>query len=341
MGVVRYVSFEYELLDRNNVFKKNLNNIESCSISYKFLSQLKSSASIVMRDDNKIDYLNDRIKVYITLDGIKSPLGVFLLCTPSRDIKDTKITRNITCYSLLQALLDDKIESRLTLPVGTNVINEVKRQIGGNYNIADSTQSLLSERVYEVGVSKLEIINDLLDVINYNSLRVNMDGMYITEPYILPTDRPIDKVYEEGNDSIIVDEMTDELDLFSVPNVVIRYTNAVDIDPPLSYTYVNDNASSVTSTVNRGRRIVDSAETDASDIETLQAITKKDAYNYNSVYSHLKFNTAIDVDILDIFMPTVWIRVGDINDKYSVTSIEFKCEVGELVKLESRKVVNI
>lgn len=341
MSIVRHVSFQYELLDRNNVFKKDLRNIESCSISYKFLSQLKSSASVVMADDKSIDFLNDRIKAYITLNGVKTPLGVFLLCTPSRDIKETKVTRNITCYSLLQILLDDKIETRLTLPAGTNVVNEIKRQIGANYNIADSSQTLLSERIFEVGTSKLEIINDLLSVINYNSLRVDVNGIYITEPYVLPTDRQIDRVYEEGADSIIISDMTDELDLFNVPNVIIRYTNAVDIDPPLTYTYVNDNASSITSTVNRDRRIVDSAETDASDMVTLQAITKKDAYNYNSVYSHLKFQTAIDTDVLDIFMPTVWVRVGDINDKYSITTIEFKCEVGELAKVEARKVVNI
>lgn len=341
MSVVRHVSFQYELLDRNNIFKKNLRNIESCSISYKFLSQLKSSANIVMTDDSSIDYLNDRIKAYITINKQQTPLGVFLMSTPSRDIKDTKTTRNITCYSLLQILLDDKIETRLTLPIGTNVVNEVKRQIGSNYSIADSTQTLLSEKIFEVGTSKLEIINDLLSVINYNSLRVDVNGIFITEPYLLPTDRTIDKVYEEGADSIIISDMTDELDLFNVPNVIVRYTNAVDIDPPLVYTYVNDNASSITSTVNRGRRIVDSAETDASDMATLQAITKKDAYNYNSIYSHLDFRTAIDTDVLDIFMPTVWVRVGDINDKYSVTSIEFKCDVGELAKVESRKVVNI
>lgn len=136
MSIVRHVSFQYELLDRNNVFKKKLNNVESCSISYKFLSQLKSSATIVMTDDNRIDYLNDRIKAYITLNGVKTPLGVFLMSTPSRDIKEAKVTRNITCYSLLQTLLDDKIEARITLPAGTNVINEVKRQIGANYSIA-------------------------------------------------------------------------------------------------------------------------------------------------------------------------------------------------------------
>lgn len=341
MGVVRKVSFQYELLDRNNVFKKKLNNVEICSISYKFLSQLKSSASIIMTDDSSIDYLNDRIKAYITLNGVKTPLGVFLLCTPSRDIKDTKITRNITCYSLLQILLDDKIETRLTLPIGTNVINEVKRQIGANYSILDSSQTLLSERIYEAGTSKLEIINDLLSVINYNSLRVNVNGTFITEPYVLPTDREIDKVYEEGADSIIIADMTDELDLFNVPNVIVRYTNALDMDTPLTYTYVNDNISSITSTVNRDRRIVHSAETDATDMITLQAITKKDAYNYNSIYSHLTFQTAIDTDVLDIFMPTIWVNVGNISDKYSITSIEFKCEVGELAKVEARKVVNI
>lgn len=341
-NIFRKVSFQYELLDSNNQHIKWLKNIESCIITYKFLAQLKSSAEITMSEDGSIDYLNDRIKVYMKLNGTQYPLGVFLLCTPDREITECKITRKITGYNLCQLLLDAKLESRLVLSIGTNVVNEVIRQIGSNYNIATSSQVLSSEKVYEIGTSKLDIINDLLDVINYNSLRVDNNGVYVSEPYVLPTAREYNQVYEDNQDSIIISDMTDSLDLFSIPNVFIRYTNNLDMSP-LTYTYENNNASSVTSTVNRKRRIVDAQSVEASDQATLEAITKKQAYEYNSVYSHLNFKTAIDPTILNIFMPIAWIKVnqGSINDKYTITSIKFKCDVGELASLESRKVVMI
>lgn len=342
-NIFRKVSFQYELLDSNNQHKKWLNNVKSCSIDYKYLAQLKSSARISMVEDGSIDFLNDRIKVYMTLNGVQYALGVFLMCTPDRNITEVNITREIECYNLCQLLLDDKLESRLVLPIGTNVVNEVIRQIGSNYKIETSTKTLSSEKTYETGTSKLEVINDLLGVINYNSLRVDDNGYYVSEPYVLPTERNYDVVYEDNQDSIIISDMTDSLDLFFIPNVFVRYTNSLDVKAPLSYTYVNDNASSVTSTVNRGRRIVDAQSVEATDQSTLEAITKKQAYEYNSVYSHLNFQTAIDPTILNIFMPIVWVKVkhGNINDKYTITSIKFNCDVGELASLESRKVVNI
>ena len=82
-------------------------------------------------------------------------------------------------------------------------------------------------------------------------------------------------------------------------------------------------------------------ETEATDIESLTAITKKEAYEMNSVYSHLYFSTAIDLKVLNIFMPVVWVKVGDIDAKYSITSIEFDCKTGALASIESRKVINI
>ncbi|ADZ82714.1 hypothetical protein [Cellulosilyticum lentocellum] len=339
----RYLSFQYELLDNTNTFKKKLYNVESCSISYKFLSQLKSSATIVMDDDSSIDYLKDRIKVYMTLNKVRVALGVFMLCSPSRNITGTKKTRNITAYSLLQILLDDKVTTRYTAVVGTNVVNEVKRLIGNNnsYNIPDSTKTLNSEFNYEIGTSKIEIINDLLASINYTSLWVDKDGVFKAEPYVLPTDKEHVKTYEDNEASIILPDMVDEPDLFYVPNVFVRYTNNLDVATPLSFTYTNNNADSPTSTVNRGRNIVDAQSVEATDLVTLQAITKKAAYEYNSKFSHLSFETAIDPDVMDLYMPNIWIKVGDINAKYTITAITFKCAVGQQSKVESRKVVAI
>lgn len=55
-SLTRVVSYKYELLDKDNVHKKWLYNVSSCSLSYQSLTQLKSSAKIGMREDTDIDF---------------------------------------------------------------------------------------------------------------------------------------------------------------------------------------------------------------------------------------------------------------------------------------------
>lgn len=43
-----------------------------------------------------------------------------------------------------------------------------------------------------MGTSKLEIINTLLDSINYYSIRVDEEGIFISSPYVVPTDKQPD-----------------------------------------------------------------------------------------------------------------------------------------------------
>ena len=341
--LVRKISYQYELLDSSNTHKAWLYNVQSCYISYKWLSQLKVSAVFNIEDDEIIDYLNDRIKVYVTLNGVQSAVGVFMLCTPSININSRGFkSRTIEAYSLLQILVNDKITTRLQLPVGTNIINEVIRQIGDyQYDISSSDITLNTIKDYEIGTSKLEIINDLLSVINYTSLNVSVDGKFTTHAYTLPEDRAIELTLNEGNDTIIR-EMTEDLDLFNAPNVFVRYTNSLEIDPPLSYTYINDSTSSIISTVNRnGMQIVDCQEVEAANLETLISITKKDAAEASSKYSHLTFSTIYNPLLLGNYMPCVYIDCNGIKSKYLVTTLDYNLRAGEQIKCEARKGVNV
>ncbi len=337
---MRILKFRYLLLDKNDVFKKELSCIESCSISYSSLTRLKSSATIVMREDSDVDYFNDHIKPICVLDGVEYPMGIFLISSPNRNLS-VKTTRSITLYSKLHVLENDKVLERYYVPHGTNVVYECRRILGDYLvNITESTKTLNADKEWEIGTEKIAIINDLLATINYTSLRVDGDGYYVAEPYVSPTDRGTEFIYEPSVDSILMRDMTEELDLFDVPNVVIRYTNNADINPPLRAVYENNNASSPTSTVNRGRVIVDAAEvTDVADLETLTAVCKKDAYELTDKYSHVEFQTAINPQ--HGYMNCILLKSYDINDKYMETSWSIDCKVGGKMKHTCRKVVNI
>jgi hypothetical protein len=337
----RIINFKYILLDNTDTFKKQLYNVESCSINYSSLSRLKSSANIKMKEDEDIDYLNDRIQPIVILNNVEYPLGVFLICSPSRNISSIKVTRDITCYSKLQLLDDDKVLERHFVPAGTNVINEIIRLLGTNsYSLSPNTLTTSTNREWEIGTPKLDIINDLLATINYISLLVDNQGKFTANPYVLPTDRVFTITYEEGFDSILIPDMIEDFDLFSVPNIFVRYSNNPDINPPLRVVYENNNPSSVTSTVKRKRPIVDAAEvTDVADLQTLTDICKKDAYNSSNKYTHLEFKTGINP--VHGYLDCLWVKCGDINAKYIETSWNMDLKVGGKMNHVARRVIEI
>ncbi|HHX61366.1 MAG TPA: hypothetical protein GX707_11750 [Epulopiscium sp.] len=340
------MSFGYELLDNNDVWKKDLDTITRCVVRYSSLSQLKIGAEIRMREDNTVNYQTDRIRPICKISkgnqSMEFPLGIFLISSPNRDIKNTMITREMQLYSKLYLYLGDRIDNRYYVTKGTNVIAEVKRLLGTpKINIIDSAYVTSTNREWEIGTSKLSIINDLLDSANYTSLRVNPDGYYVADPYVLPSDREIDIEYVDDIKSVLSPNMTERLDLFNVPNKFIAYTNNPDA-PTLRSVYTNTNPESITSTVYTGR-VVAAEPIEVLDVvnqEVLDEMVLRSAYNASQVYSHVDFETAI-MPIHD-YMDVVYLKhKGILLGKYTETNWEIECKAGTYMKHTARKVVMI
>lgn len=346
---MRTEEFKYYLLDKNdnpknpgNSSTNLLHNVTEGDISYTSLGRLKSSLTIKIEEDEllNIDYMNDRIKPVVVIDGEEYPLGIFLISSPSRNIDANSVTRYLTCYSKLKILDNDKVTSRYYVPAGANVVNQVITLIGNEpYNITSSNSTTSKDHEWEVGTSKLDIINDLLDVINYVSLIPGNDGSFISYPYKTPSERTHTIEYIEGEDSIIVSTMTEDFDFFDVPNVFIRYTNDVDIDPPIIATYPIQSGSETITIDGRQPNVSAEAVSDIADQDTLYAKCKKDAYNARSVYSHLEFSTAINPK--HGYLDCILVNVGDINYKYIETSWSFNLKCGDLMKHTCRRVVDL
>ncbi len=338
----RKLYFKYELYDKDNVFKKRLFTVIDATVTYSSLSRLKASAIVTMTEDNDVDYLHDQIKIICNIDGVDYPVGQYLISSPIREINNLGVTRKCDCYSKLLILDEEKTEIRHYIPKGTNVVNEIKRLITNKYItlIDASLLTTSTDKEYEIGTPLLDIINDLLAIINFTSLRVDNNGNFIATPYILPTDRQIDITYEANEISIIYDGMQESIDMFNIPNVVIRYTNNGDITPPLYVKYENNNVSSETSTVKMGRKITDSEEvTDVANQNTLNDICKRDAYNLSDKYTHVEFQTAINP--IHGYLDCIYLKAYDINSQFIETSWEMNCMTGGNMKHTVRKVINI
>lgn len=347
---MREVNFEYYLLDREDRPKKplkfsksnRLNNVTGGNISYSSLGRLKSSLEISMVDieGSLIDYMNDRIQVIANIDHTPYSLGVFLICSPNREIDSTHTERKLTCYSKLKILDNDKVTSNYYLPSNANVINAVIRLLGNNpYRISSCDKTTSTEREWPVGTSKLDIINDLLDVINYQSLVVDNDGYFTTSKYVQPQDRIVDIKYIEGENSVISPKMTEDFDFFDVPNIFIRCTNDVNISPPLVATYPIQSTNEPVTLDGRLPNVDIKEVADVADIETLYEICKRDAESARSVYSHLQFSTEINTK--HGYLNCIEVDCMGIHDKYIETSWSFNLEAGALMEHTVRKVVDL
>lgn len=347
---MRKIEFIYYLLDKNDHPKpptslsqsNRLNNVLDGDISYSSLGRLKSSLKVTIKDLDRleIDYMNDRINPCVVIDGVETSLGIYLISSPSRNIKATGVTRDLTCYSKLALLDRDKVLNRYYIPAGANVVNAVITLLGSNpYHITPSEQTTRVDREWEVGTAKLDIINDLLDVINYTSLIPDRAGKFVAYPYKEPTEREIEIEYQSGTHSIISSDMNEEFDFFDVPNIFIRYTNHVDIHPPLIAVYPIQNGDEPITLDGNAPNVSSEEVIDISDEITLYDKCKKDAYESRSVYSHLNFTTAINP--LHDYLSCIQVHVGDIHYKFIETSWSFKLQVGALMKHTCRRVVRL
>lgn len=377
----RQIKFRYDILDKNDNLKKTLTTVIDGEISMSAFADIKRTARFTVKDDNSIDWLNDRIQPFYMLkinkqviiivygifagqknageficgegkktvqttksDWLEWPLGVFILSSPKKQ-DNIIVTREVEAYDLSQILIDDKFVDRYTINVGTNYITAIKSLLTGTgiakINIAATDKILSTAREFEIGTTKLSAINKLLSEINYTQMVVDEYGYFVSSPYRSPSDRVAEYTYKDDSMSILNHGMTEELDLFSVPNKWVVVLSNPELEP-LSASYVNDNPASITSTISRGRTIVDFREVDnIADQESLDAYVQRIANNASQVYGYINFETAIMPhhsysDVLNLEYSKL-----NISGKYSETNWTLPLKAGAMMQHQVRRVVNI
>ena len=346
----RRFSFRYELLDVENEFVEELTNVVGGKVEQNWLSDIKRVASFTMREIGGIDFLSDRIKPFVRLhlppygplDFVEWPQGVFLLSSPKRKIDARgRVVREVAAFDQLQ-VYSDELEPRYTVAAGANVVTAVTTLLGAAEKIVSpSTKTLTVAKEWEPGTSKLRIINDLLDVINYESLSFDEDGRAIVQPYRSPQERGQEYEYATDTHGLIVPDVEQELDLFAIPNEWVVVVSDPD-RPMLVSTYTNNDPGSPTSTVRRGRTITDHrTEQDAVDQATLDAKVARIAFEASQVYEAITFSTAM--------MPThsgndVYRLRYDplaINAQYAEQSWSYELTAGAKMQHRARRVVSV
>ena len=296
-------SFRYERLSSANIKLADLTGVLSCTVDHNQSLDIKRTAKLVLLDDGTIDYLQDRIRPWARLhippygasDWVEWPMGVFILASPTRGVDAAGVvTRSVQGYDLLQYYKDDPVAARYTVDAGDVYTTEVNTLIGSvDRNIVASTLVVPASMEWDPGTPKLDIVNDMLAAVNYDSLFADENGVMVAQPYQSPADRAEEYTYVDDSTSVFHPEMEQTLDLFDVPNswtmVVSQPDRAV-----LSSSYTNNDPSSLTSTVSRGRTIRSfKTVTNAADQATLDALVARAAFEASQVYEELVFTTGI------------------------------------------------
>jgi len=347
------VTFRYELLSKEDVKLGEL-QAQPGRVAMNSLAEIKRTAvfQITEQEGKDIDWLSDRIRPVFCLtmpDGgmIEWPLGVFILSSPTRKDENKQVKRSIEAYDSSLILREDKFIDRYVIEAGTkytDAIIDILNDAGiWKINIIDHPGTLATDREFEIGTTKLFAVNELLAAINYTSLWVDENGYFMAAPYVLPSSRDPEYEYRTDDLSIIhPDSGVEELDLFGVPNKWVRYVSNPDRNIVLRSEYINDLSASPTSTINRGRTIVDiDSVEDIYDQATLDEYVKRIAYNASQVYGKFDFVTALMPH--HSYYNCLFVEYGPlgISHKYMESSWTMDLHANGVMRHSCRRVIQI
>lgn len=205
----------------------------------------------------EVDLLIDRLRV---MHGLE-PIGTFIAATAPRSISAAgAVSYEVEAYDLSYLLERSRVEKAADAywPAGTkytSAIESILVRCGiADWVITPSNAVLAVDRTdWEPGTSWLEIVNQLLSEMGYNSLWFDSFGTCRVEPHVASHLRPVSHDYSAGKGSIIVREHTIEDDTFDTPNVFTVLVDGPDQQQPIWAQAINDDPTSRLSVPRRGR----------------------------------------------------------------------------------------
>lgn len=271
------------------------------------------------------------------------PLGLLVPATPNKQMDDNGIVSwSVECYDGIIRLKQDCLTDLLYIPAGTNYISAVQSVLAGagieNVIISDpTTLTLPIDREFDTGSTKLEVINTLLEEINYNKIRCDADGNFVLSRYREPSTSEVTVSYRADQYSIISQGVSVETDYFDTPNHWICVVSNPDQDQSYRADYINDDPDSPLSTVSRGVHIVkmvDGPEVAASQ-EEVEAYVAKVAFEEGQTFETVTFNTAaMPHDALEI----VALSHPGVSGVYQETGWTISLESGQSMSHTARRV---
>lgn len=308
-------------------------------------SELQDSLQITFLDYRSlgVDFVGDILRVECEMNGQTFPLGRFCVTTERPGRTGGVPVIEVEGYSLLWILTQCKTETIRTWSAGTKytaVIAGLLTEAGfTEYEIEESDAVLSTARAdWDIGTEFIEIINDLLAEINYNTLFVDFAGLIRATPYAAPTISGVTHVYNEGEGSVIRADYESELDRFGVANVFIAICDNPELSSPLRAEAVNDDPASAYSTVSLGRRVPYIERVDNTpNLAALQDTADRLRSESLQTTERIEITTAPQPD--HGANETLLVQVGGLAGVYRETGFEFDLSPGGQMKHRAKRVI--
>lgn len=226
--------------------------------------------------EKEVHWLTDRLRPVLIINGTEYPVGMYVPTTPSWAAEGGKTVLTVEGYSLLYLADRVKMEPGYTIAAGTNYIAAVQEllQTAGitRYLAEETALTLATDRAdWDTGTTVLDVVNQLLSEINYNSAWVDLSGQVRLTKYRVPTAADIQHIYNPGAYSVISADTSTTTDYFDKANVFRAVCSSPDLSEPLTAEAENDDPDSSFSTASLGVRIVETVMVDSvPDLDTLQ-----------------------------------------------------------------------
>ncbi|UJQ87155.1 minor tail protein [Arthrobacter phage BaileyBlu] len=306
----RAEAWRFDVLDLADQKIGELDGVTEGSFDYSTFATIKSSGSLTCVAPN-VDWLRVRIQPWYTMTALGQtvswPLGVFIPASPGVDYSAPGGVQSLELYDKLLILDQDKTDGTYSVSAGsvvTDVVRGILRGIGETQDaITDSAETLKSSMVWEADTSKLKIVNDLLDAINYFSLWADGYGVFHGSPYVAPTGRGIAWEFADNTLAIYSPDFSLDADTFNVPNKVIQVSTSDGETPALIAEARNEDPASPYSYNNRGRWITRvETEVEATSQPILDSIAQRrlvelsavtETYELEHAFIPLELNDAV------------------------------------------------
>lgn len=234
-----------------------LDEIKSCNISRDEETTTLGSASLDVT--NAFDECYVRIYLVVSQNGgtFKEPLGTFLVQTPSNSYDGKSSSITMDGYTPLIELKEKLPPLGYSLLKNTNIMdvayNICRENLRAPVIKTNASNKLYSDFVANVNDTWATFINDLVANANYK-LDLDALGYVLFAPIQDTASLQSRWTYTDDNSSILLPSVTNDRDLYGIPNVV-EVVYSTDTHSLFSR-IVNSDENSPISTVNRGREIV-------------------------------------------------------------------------------------
>lgn len=238
----------WDMLDNDDNFIGEFPGVTGGSLTMNVFADIKNGGTFAWKGRVQPQWLGFRIRpIYhaTLIDGtqIEWPFGIYIPSTPEPEYNGMSIAASVEFYDKTLVLSEDAVFSTFTLPAGALVTQEITNLIAGAgetmYSIVDSTLRLVNPVVWKAGTSKLRIINDLLETINYFSLYCDTAGYFRVEPYVAPEYRGSMWDFVHGEHSIYQPRFSNKQDYFGKPNRMVLLSQGSGDEEGMTATATN------------------------------------------------------------------------------------------------------